>query len=54
MACRVACCIRIFVEIADLALVDGDGQHLLLLEFVGVVFVALDHHETLVLMQSNF
>lgn len=54
MACRVASCIGILVEVADFALVDGDGEHLLLLEFVGVVFVALDHHEALVLVETDF
>jgi hypothetical protein len=44
--------IGVFVEVADLALVDGDGEHLFLLELVGVVLIALDDHESLVLVQS--
>lgn len=43
----------IFVEVADFLLVYGDGQHFLLLELVGVVFIALDDHQPLVLVQAD-
>lgn len=53
MAGGVAGCLWIFVEVADFLLVYGDGQHFLLLKLVWMVFVALDHHQSLVLVQAD-
>ena len=44
----------VLVEVADFFLVNGDRKYLLLLEFVGVVFFALDDHQSVVLVESDF
>jgi hypothetical protein len=53
VASRVTSSIRVLVEVADLSLVDGDRQYLLLLELVRMVLIALHDHESLVLVQAD-
>lgn len=54
VASGVACAVGVFVEVADLFLVDCDGKYFFLFEFIGVVFVALDDHEAVIFMEFNF
>ena len=45
--------IGIFIKVAYLFLIDGDGQYFLLLEFVGMILVAFDDHESVVFVQFD-
>jgi hypothetical protein len=51
---RVPSGVGVLVEVSDFLLVDGDGEDLFFLELVRVVLIALDHEESLVLMQPDF
>lgn len=53
VAGRVAGSIRVLVEVTDLSFINGDRQYLFLLELVRVVLIALDHHQSLVLVQAD-
>lgn len=53
MACWMFGAIGIFIKVAYLFLVDGDGQYFLLLEFVGMILVAFDDHESVVFVQFD-
>jgi hypothetical protein len=53
VACWVFGAVGIFIEVAYLFLVDGDGQYFLLLEFVGMILVAFDDHESVIFVQFD-
>lgn len=53
MTCRVLGCIRVFIEISYLFLIDGDRKHLFLFKFVRMVLVTFDDHESIVFVQLD-
>jgi hypothetical protein len=50
----MSCCIWVLVEVANLPLVDSDWQYLFLFKLIRMILIALDHHQPLVLVQSDF
>lgn len=54
VAGRVSGLVGVLVEAADLLFVDRDGEDLLLFKFVGMVFVAFDDHEAVILVEPYF
>lgn len=53
VTCRVLGCIRVFIEVSYLFLVDGDRKHLFLFKFVRMVLVTFDDHESIVFVQLD-
>lgn len=54
MPCWMASGVWILIKVADLFLIDCNGQNFLFFEFVRVILVALDDHEPMIFMEFDF
>ena len=54
MTCRVLGFVWILIKASYLFLIDSDRENFLFLEFVWVIFVSFDNHESMIFVQSYF
>jgi len=54
MTCRVLRFVWILIKAFYLFLINGDWENLLFLEFIRVILVSFDNHESMIFMESDF